>query len=434
MPGDKSISHRALILGSLAQGRTTIEGLLEGEDVLHTLQAMRALGAQIEQGTHAGQWNVTGINTGTACSPQGPLDFGNSGTGVRLVMGMVAGLGIGADFIGDDSLSGRPMGRVLDPLHTLDVKTDSHDGCLPVTIHAGARPTAQSSEISIASAQVKSALLLAGLNAHGVTEVIEPALSRDHTERMLTAFGAHVTSDVLSDGRHRVRLSGPAMLTGTSVTVPGDPSSAAFPITAALCIPGSDIVLEGVLMNPARTGFITIAKRMGGQIDILRPRKSGGEDIADIRVRASKLVGVRTEPEIVPSMVDEFPALAVLASFAEGVTDMRGLGELRVKESDRIARSEDLLRSMGINVQSGADWLRVEGGGSSRGKAASDEPVPVRTDGDHRIAMAALILGMVFSRTVHVDNMASIATSYPGFCDDMRSLGAKFQTGMETRT
>lgn len=427
MPGDKSISHRALIFGSLARGQTKIHGLLESEDVLHTLEAMRALGAKIERGAGAGQWCVTSITAETACAPQAPLDFGNSGTGARLVMGMVAGLGIGARFIGDDSLSGRPMGRVLNPLGVLGVKTDSHNGCLPVEVYAGSQLPARISEISIASAQVKSALLLAGIHADGVTEVIEPNLSRDHTERMLAAFGANISSTVLSEGRHRVRLSGPADLTGTSVTVPGDPSSAAFPITAALCIEGSDITLQGVLMNPTRTGFIKTAKRMGGQIDILRPRKSSGEDIADIRVRGSRLKGVTTEPDMVPTMIDEIPALAVLAAFADGITQMRGIGELRVKESDRIARCEDMLRSMGINVQSGKDWLRVEGAGALCGKTISAEPIPVRTDGDHRIAMAALVLGLAASCKIRIDNPTSIATSYPGFVADMRSLGANLE-------
>ncbi len=431
VPGDKSISHRALILGALADGQTPITGLLEGEDVLHTLAAMRALGARVEPGKETHSWVVTGIGQGPAKTPEAPLDFGNSGTGARLCMGLVAGLGISASFIGDQSLSGRPMNRVLKPLQTLGVKVDSQDGCLPVTIHGDAPVPAHKTQTNIASAQVKSALLLAALRSEGITEVIEPALSRDHTERMLRAFGAEVHSENLPDGRHRVRLSGPAHLTGTPVAVPGDPSSAAFPMAAALCIPDSDITLEGVLMNPTRTGFIKVAQAMGGQIDILNKRASGGEEIADLRVRGSRLHGTTTTADIVPSMVDEFPALAVLAAFAKGPTRMQGLGELRVKESDRIARSEDMLRGMGVKVQSGEDWLCVEGTGAVWGESEQASPVPVRTDGDHRIAMAALILGLAAFRRVEVSEPECIATSYPAFFDDMRSLGAVFQLHKE---
>ncbi len=427
MPGDKSISHRALIFGMLAKGKTHITGLLEGEDVLHTLAAMRALGAQIERGEETHSWTVTGIGDGIAKTPSAPLDFGNSGTGARLCMGLVAGLGISASFIGDQSLSGRPMNRVLKPLRALGVKVDSQDGCLPVTIHGNREIPAHATQTNIASAQIKSALLLAALRSDGITEVVEPALSRDHSERMLRAFGAEVQSESLSDGRHRVRLSGPAILTGTPVAVPGDPSSAAFPMAAALCIPGSDITLEAVLMNPTRTGFIKVAKAMGGQIDILNLRASGGEEIADLRVRGSRLRGITTTADIVPSMVDEFPALAVLAAFAEGPTKMQGLGELRVKESDRIARSEDMLRGMGVSVQSGKDWMSVEGTGAVWGETGQAAPVPVRTDGDHRIAMAALILGLAAFRRIEVSEPECIATSYPAFFEDMRSLGAIFQ-------
>ncbi|PHS22761.1 MAG: 3-phosphoshikimate 1-carboxyvinyltransferase [Robiginitomaculum sp.] len=427
VPGDKSISHRALILGMLATGQTRITGLLESEDVLHTLAAMRALGAHIEKGSEPGCWIVDGIGTDQPTTPNAPLNFGNSGTGARLCMGLVAGLGVTASFIGDQSLSGRPMNRVLKPLKALGVIINSNDGCLPVTLAGGTDILAQAHETHIASAQVKSALMLASLRADGVTEIIEPALSRDHTERMLMAFGAKVRSESLADGRHRARLYGPAHLQGTKIDVPGDPSSAAFPMVAALCIPGSDIMLQDVLMNPTRTGFIKVARAMGGKIDILNRRISGGEDIADIRVRGSRLHGITTRADIVPSMVDEFPALAVLAAFASGTTMMQGLGELRVKESDRIARSEEMLRAMGVNVKSGPDWMQVEGTGAVWGKATSTALAPVRTDGDHRIAMAALILGLAAFRQIEVCAPECIATSYPAFFDDMRSLGAKFQ-------
>ncbi len=415
----------------MAEGRTEITGLQDGEDVLNTLKAMRSLGADIVRGADDTTWCVSGFGAKGATSPAAPLDFGNSGTGVRLVMGMVAGLGVEASFIGDESLSGRPMDRVLKPLSALGVKVNSRDGCLPVTIYGGGPIPAQTTKTSIASAQVKSALLLASLRSKGVTEIIEPALSRDHSERMLRAFGAEVHSEVLADGRHRVRLSGPAHLKATPVIVPADPSSAAFPIAAALCIPGSDITLQGVLMNPTRTGFIDVARRMGGQIDISNIRASGGEEIADIRVRGSVLRGVETTPDIVPSMVDEFPILAVLAAFASGTTMMRGLAELRVKESDRIARTEEMLQGVGVEVKSGEDWLCVEGTGAVWGESANAVPVPVRTDGDHRIAMAAMVLGLASFRRVQVADPGCIATSYPGFCDDMRALGARFQEEAE---
>lgn len=424
VPGDKSISHRALIFGALAQGQTTIAGLLEGEDVLATMRAMRILGARIEKNENTGQWQVTGFGADGAQTPKNPLDFGNAGTGVRLAMGLVAGLGVEASFLGDESLSRRPMGRVLRPLAALGVRATSKGERLPLTIHGSSKIAAQATEISIASAQIKTALLLAGMHSDGITEIIEPALSRDHSERMLTAFGADITSEILADGRNRVQLAGPADLRGTHINVPGDPSSAAFAITAALCIADSDITLQGVLMNPTRTGFIDVARRMGGKIDIVNQQKSGGEDIADLHVRGSQLHGVETAPEIAPSMIDEFPALAVLASFARGTTKMLGIGELRVKESDRIARSEDLLRNAGISTKSGDNWLQVTGTGAVWGNTAPDIPVPVRTDGDHRIAMSALVLGLAAFQKVQIDDPSSIATSYPNFYQDMQSLGA----------
>lgn len=429
VPGDKSISHRALMFGSLARGKTNITGLLEGEDVLATLHAMQTLGAKIERGDKPFAWHVTGFGDIGAKTPASPLDFGNAGTGVRLTMGMVAGLGIEASFIGDESLSRRPMQRIVKPLADLGVTSTSNDGRLPLTIHASADIAARSTEISIASAQIKTALLLAGMHANGVTEVIEPVLSRDHSERMLKAFGAKIVSEILDDGRHKVRLTGPTVLLGTDIAVPGDPSSAAFPIAAALCIPGSDITLENVLMNPTRTGFIQMAQRMGGNIEILNRRDSGGENVADLRVQGSALHGVETTPDIAPSMIDEFPALAVLAAFAHGTTTMHGIGELRVKESDRIARIEDLLNGAGVRAQSGEDWLSVTGTGAVWGHTAQDTPVAVRTDGDHRIAMSALVLGLAAFQKVQIDDPSSIATSYPRFYEDMSSLGANLWSG-----
>ncbi len=428
MPGDKSISHRALIFGALAQGQTGVDGLLESEDVMHTLKAMRALGAKIEKQGQNGKWQIDGLGIKKAITPESALDFGNAGTGVRLSMGLVAGLGITARFIGDQSLSRRPMGRILEPLKRLGVIVASQDGCLPVTIRGIAHFPAHRTEINIASAQVKSALLLAALRADGVTEIIEPAMSRDHSERMLSAFGADITSTMLEDGRHRVVLNGPAKMQACSINVPGDPSSAAFPITAALCIPGSDITLQGMLMNPTRTGFIETARRMGGRIKMLNARESGGEPIADLRIYGSSLKGITTDPSMAPSMIDEFPVLAVLAAFAHGPTMMCGIGELRVKESDRIARTIDMLESMGVPVQCGDDWMRIEGTGAVWGDSARTTAVPVRTDGDHRIAMAALVLGLAAFRKIQISEPECIATSYPDFYQDMCALGARFQT------
>ncbi len=429
VPADKSISHRALILGALARGQTRISGLLESEDVLHTAEAVKALGAGVKKESQSGVWVVDGFagkgGAGVCKSPEMPLYFGNAGTGVRLMMGVVAGLGVSARFGGDDSLSRRPMGRVLDPLADRGVRSHSTGGCLPVQICAGT-PHAYRHVIPIASAQVKSALLFAGLGADGLTEVIEPAKSRDHTERMLRAFGAQVESKTLADGSHRVRLHGPADLRACDVAVPGDPSSAAFALAAALIVPHSDIVLENVLMNETRTGLLTCAQHMGGRVEILNHRTAGGEEVADIRVRGSQLRGIDVPASLAPSMIDEYPVLAVMAAFAKGQTTMRGIGELRVKESDRIERMMAMLGAAGVDVNCGDDWMSVTGTGAVWGRV--DMPV-IDVQGDHRIAMAAAVLGMGGFRRVQINNPSVIATSYPDFAKDMHALGASVEMG-----
>jgi 3-phosphoshikimate 1-carboxyvinyltransferase len=427
VPGDKSISHRALILGALAVGETRIKGLLEGEDVLNTAKAMRQLGAQVEReggGQNAGEavWSVRGAGVGGFAAPSGALDFGNSGTGCRLVMGAVAGCPITATFDGDASLRSRPMRRIVDPLALMGARVtqQSDGGRLPLTL-AGARdPLPVEYRSPVASAQIKSAVLLAGLSAPGVTTVIEPEASRDHTELMLTHFGATVVS--LADGAHsrRISLTGQPELHGAQVTVPADPSSAAFPIVAALIVPGSDITLDDVMTNPLRTGLFTTLREMGASIEESQVRRDAGEPMARLRVRASKLRGVEVPPERAPSMIDEYLVLAVAASFAEGTTIMRGLKELRVKESDRLEATAAMLRVNGVKVEIAGDDLIVEGRGHVPGGGL------VATHMDHRIAMSALVMGCASDAPVKVDDTAFIATSFPDFIPMMQRLGAEF--------
>jgi 3-phosphoshikimate 1-carboxyvinyltransferase len=419
VPGDKSISNRALIFGALAVGETRITGLLEGEDVLNTGKAMRALGATVEQ-TGAGAWSVHGVGVGGLRAPERVLDFGNSATGCRLVMGAVAGCPITATFDGDASLRKRPMRRILDPVGLIGARTVSaHDGGrLPLTL-AGARdPVPIVYRTPVPSAQIKSAILLAALAAPGATTVIESEASRDHTERLLTHFGADVT--VEPEGAHgrKITLKGEPELVPAPVVVPADPSSAAFPMVAALIVPGSEVILTDVMTNPLRTGLITTLREMGARIEALNVRSDVGEEMADFRVRASALRGVDVPATRAPSMIDEYPVLAVAASFAEGVTVMRGLKELRVKESDRLAAVADGLRANGVEVEIDGDDLIVHG----RGRAAGGGVVA--THMDHRIAMAFLVMGLASERPVGVDDMSFIATSFPGFIDMMRGLGA----------
>jgi 3-phosphoshikimate 1-carboxyvinyltransferase len=421
VPGDKSISHRALILGALTVGRTRISGLLEGEDVLNTAKSMRTLGAKVERsGDFA--WVVHGVGVAGFAQPQGPLDFGNSGTGCRLVMGAVAGCPISAVFDGDASLRSRPMRRVLDPLELMGAKVgvSEQGGRLPLTLNGARDPVPIVYRTPVASAQIKSAVLLAGLAAPGVTTVIEQEASRDHTELMLRHFGAEIVSTPEGAHGRRIALTGQAELHGADVVVPADPSSAAFPIVAALIVEGSDIVLSDVMTNPLRTGLFKTLREMGASIEESETRGDAGEPMARLRVRASKLRGVEVPPERAPSMIDEYLVLAVAASLAEGTTVMRGLKELRVKESDRLAATADMLRVNGVKVEIAGDDLVVEGRGHVPGGGL------VSTHMDHRIAMSALVMGLAADKPVKVDDTAFIATSFPDFIPMMRSLGAEF--------
>ncbi|MGA0602272.1 3-phosphoshikimate 1-carboxyvinyltransferase [Caulobacter sp. KR2-114] len=417
-PGDKSISHRSMILGALASGVTEIEGLLEGDDVLATAGAMRAFGAQVES-LGGGRWRVTGA--GGFSEPADVIDCGNAGTGVRLIMGAAAGFTLAATFTGDRSLRGRPMNRVLKPLGQMGASWICREGGrLPLTLRGGGL-TAMSYRLPEPSAQVKSAVLLAGLNAAGVTEVIEPEPTRDHTERMLRAFGARVDVADEADGRH-VRLAGGQPLTGTRIVVPGDPSSAAFPLVAAIITPGSEVTVEGVLLNPLRTGLFETLREMGADLTIENAREEGGEQVGDVVARHSALKGVAVPPERAPSMIDEYPILAVAAAYAEGPTVMRGIGELRVKESDRIAMMAQGLAACGVGVEEEPEGLIVVG--AARANHAVRGGGLVRTHGDHRIAMSHLILGLGADEAVAVDEPGMIATSFPGFGALMAGLGA----------
>jgi len=421
VPGDKSISHRALILGALSVGETTIAGLLEGEDVLNTAKAMQALGARVER-TGEFAWKVNGVGVGGFAQPDAALDFGNSGTGCRLVMGAVAGCPIAATFDGDASLRSRPMKRIVDPLQLMGARvTASADGGkLPLTLQGAKNPLPIEYRTPVASAQIKSAVLLAGLSAPGVTTVIESEASRDHTELMLKHFGAQIVS--VPEGAHgrKISLTGQPELRGAPVVVPADPSSAAFPIVAALIVPGSDLVLTDVMTNPLRTGLFATLREMGASIEESEIRGDAGEPMATFRVRASKLKGVTVPPERAPSMIDEYLVLAVAAAFAEGTTRMRGLQELRVKESDRLEATAAMLRVNGVEVAIEGDDLIVEGRGHVPGGGL------VATHMDHRIAMSALVMGLASDRPVKVDDTAFIATSFPDFIPMMRRLGADF--------
>ncbi len=421
VPGDKSISHRALILGALAVGETRISGLLEGEDVLNTAKAMQALGAKVER-TGDFAWSVRGVGVAGFAQPDNPLDFGNSGTGCRLVMGAVAGCPITAVFDGDASLRSRPMRRILDPLELMGARTGAsgEGGRLPLTLHGARDPLPILYRTPVASAQIKSAVLLAGLAAPGVTTVIETEASRDHTELMLKHFGAQIVSTAEGAHGRKIVLTGQPELRGAEVVVPADPSSAAFPIVAALIVEGSDIVLSDVMTNPLRTGLFTTLREMGASIEESHVRGDAGEPMAQFRVRASKLRGVEVPPERAPSMIDEYLVLAVAASFAEGTTIMRGLQELRVKESDRLEATAAMLRVNGVKVEIVGNDLIVEGKGHVAGDGL------VATHMDHRIAMSALVMGLASDKPVKVDDTGFIATSFPDFIPMMRSLGAEF--------
>ncbi len=421
-PGDKSISHRALILGLLAVGRTEIRGLLEGADVLHTAAACRALGAEIvRQGD--GHWAVRGCGIGSLLAPKETLDFGNSGTGLRLMMGVVGGHALLARLDGDASLRRRPMRRILDPLVAMgaEVLEQGDGGCCPVHLAGTSEPIPIDYTPPVASAQVKSAVLLAGLNSPGRTIVSETEATRDHTEKLLRHFGASISVEPFGAHGRKISLDGRPELRPAPVLVPADPSSAAFPLVAATIVPGSEIVIVGMMTNPLRTGLLATLIEMGAEIELLDQRVEGGEEVADLRVRAASLRGVDVPPERAPSMIDEYPILAIAAAFAEGETRMRGLAELRVKESDRLAAISRGLFHAGVENRIDGDDLVVSGrGGEVPGGGL------VETCLDHRIAMSFLCLGLASRAPMAIDDQRMIATSYPAFRSEMERLGARF--------
>jgi 3-phosphoshikimate 1-carboxyvinyltransferase len=412
VPGDKSISHRAVMLGALAVGETRITGLLEGEDVLSTAAAMRAMGTRVER-TGEGEWSVHGVGAGSLLQPQTALDMGNSGTSTRLLMGLVASHPITANFIGDASLSGRPMGRVIEPLSRMGADfTASPGGTLPLMMRGASPAVPITYSLPVASAQVKSAVLLAGLNTPGITTVIEPVPTRDHSERMLSGFGAKLSVESDSGGARVISITGEAELKPQDIEVPGDPSSAAFFIVAALIVPGSEVTIENVGLNPTRAGLIEVLRQMGGSIEETSRREVGGEPVADLVVHHSELHGVDVDPAIAPAMIDEFPALFVAASLADGRTTTCGLEELRVKESDRLATMASALIMAGARATEQKDGLTIEGTGG--------DPLPggygiIATRLDHRIAMSMAVAGLVSAEGVEIDDTRPIATSFPDF-------------------
>jgi len=426
VPGDKSISHRALMFGALASGVTEITGLLEGEDVIHTAEALSAMGAQIARPAEAGGvWHVTGVGSGGLVSPANDIYLGNSGTSTRLLMGLVGGYPVRATFTGDASLSKRPMARVSKPLEQMGVKiTAAEGGKLPLTVEGAETLREISYTLPVASAQVKSAIILAALSCKGESTVIEPEPTRDHSERMLRFFGADIQSRRADDGSNIITVRGKPVLTGRPVRVPADPSSAAFATVAALIVPGSDLLLPQVSINPLRTGLYATLRDMGADITFENERELSGEPVADLRVRHSRLKGVRVPEERVPSMIDEFPILGVAAAFAEGTTYMSGLDELRVKESDRLAAIYNGLTAAGVTARMGENTLEVDGGG---GKPPAGGCL-IATHLDHRIAMSFLVLGMAAAHPVTVDDAETINTSFPGFAALMNALGADIRT------
>ncbi|GGZ02336.1 3-phosphoshikimate 1-carboxyvinyltransferase [Novosphingobium colocasiae] len=417
VPGDKSISHRSIMLGALAVGETKVTGLLEGEDVLATAAAMRAMGATVER-TGEGAWSVHGVGVGALLQPQAPLDMGNSGTSTRLLMGLVASHPITATFVGDASLSKRPMGRVITPLSQMGARieasvSDQGGGRLPLILKGAFPAVPIAYRLPVASAQVKSAVLLAGLNTPGITTVIEPVPTRDHSERMLKGFGAELDVETDQDGTRIITIRGEAELKPQTIDVPGDPSSAAFFIVAALVVEGSEVLIENVGMNATRAGIVTVLRQMGGHIEELNPREVGGEPVADLLVKHSPLTGVTVDPAIVPSMVDEFPVLFVAAALAEGRTVTTGLEELRVKESDRLAVMAQALTLAGARVEETEDGLIIDGTGGAPLAGGAEQPVATHLD--HRIAMAMAVAGIASCNGVEVDDTRPIATSFPTF-------------------
>lgn len=426
VPGDKSISHRSLILSALAVGKSQITGLLEGEDVLATAAALRAMGATIEK--KGDIWTVHGVGIGGLMQPDTAIDLGNSGTSVRLLMGLVASHDISVTFTGDASLSRRPMGRVIEPLSDMGAEFTarmSSDGkaCLPLAVRGLCPAVPIEYRLPVASAQVKSAILLAGLNMPGVTRVIEPVPTRDHSETMLKGFGADLTVETDKEGSRIISLTGEAELSPQKIKVPGDPSSAAFPVVAALLVPGSDIVVENVGINPTRAGLFTILQQMGGDISFKKKRTVGGEPVADIHVKHSKLTGIDVPAEVAPSMIDEFPVLFIAAALAEGTTTTSGLHELRIKESDRLNQMAEGLRIIGVELTEKDDGLTITGSGG--------EPLPggtnksaIETALDHRIAMSFAVAGLVTDAGLTIDDITPAETSFPGFADLMEALAS----------
>jgi 3-phosphoshikimate 1-carboxyvinyltransferase len=419
VPGDKSISHRSLMLGALAVGRTRVEGLLEGEDVLATAAAMRAMGATVERGSN-GVWSIHGVGVGGLLQPCAALDMGNSGTSTRLLMGLVASHPITATFTGDASLSRRPMARVTEPLSQMGATFAASPGTrLPLTMTGACPALPIRYALPVASAQVKSAVLLAGLNTPGRTTVVERVPTRDHSERMLAGFGAELVIEETAEGR-AISIVGEAELKSQTIVVPGDPSSAAFPLVAALIVPGSRVRIENVGINPTRAGLIGVLRAMGANIRLADERHVGGEPVADLEVSAEALRGIEVPPEVAPSMIDEFPILFVAAAFAQGRTVMRGIEELRVKESDRIAVMAEGLQACGVEVEQLPDGLIVHGRGG--------DPVPggatVESRLDHRIAMSFAVLGLHARASIVVDDASPIDTSFPTFVPLMEALGA----------
>ncbi|OCO98692.1 MULTISPECIES: 3-phosphoshikimate 1-carboxyvinyltransferase [unclassified Ensifer] len=423
VPGDTSISHRALMLGGIAAGQTRITGLLEGADVMATANAMQAMGARIRR--EGDSWIVDGTGNGALLAPEAPLDFGNAATGCRLAMGLAGVYDFETTFIGDASLSRRSMAHVLDPLRQMGVQIEAAaSDRLPVRLRGPKTPTPITCRLPVASARVKSAVLLAGLNAPGITTVIEPAMTRDHTERMLRGFGAELSVEIDAAGVRTIRLVGRGRLFGQEIDVPGDPSLAAFPLVAALIVPGSDVTIRNVLMNPTRTGLILTLQEMGGDIEVIDSRQVVGEDVADLRVRHSELKGVVVRQERAASMIEEYPALAVAATFAEGATVMNGLDELRAKETDRLTAIAVGLKLNGVDCEEGRSSLIVRGcpGGKSLGSVSGGV---VKTLRDPRIAMSFLVMGLASEHPITVDDTKMIAANFPELLDLMAGLGAR---------
>jgi 3-phosphoshikimate 1-carboxyvinyltransferase len=422
LPGDKSISHRAIMIGALTVGETVIDGLLEGDDVLATIDAMRSLGARISR-AEGGIRRVSGVGVGGCLEPEQIIDFGNSGTGVRLAMAIAGSHAFAATFTGDASLSRRPMGRIIEPLRRMGAQILARsDDRLPLTIKGPDRLLPIEYQLPVPSAQVKSAILLAGLNAHGVVTVVEPWPTRDHTERMLSAFGAAIEIETGEGGRRTIRLEGQPKLKPQEISIPGDPSSAAFPIVAAIVSAGSDITIEGVLLNPTRIGLFDTLREMGAKLSIENEQTVGGEPVGNVRAEFSRLRGVTVPAERAPLMIDEYPILAIAAAMADGDTVMEGIGELRVKESDRIAATVAGLRANGVDAEEGENSMVVHGRSAVQGGGT------VETHFDHRIAMSFLVLGNVSEQPVAIDDATSISTSFPEFRELMTSLGAKLES------